>query len=294
MLLSRKMEIKLASLEAAIMELRKSPIPISSPIPALVNRVRFDLRGTIFTTSLNTCLKIKDSLFQRHFAQNCSASPPLQMEADGTFFIDRKPDVFSHILEFMEHDEIKLEKLSSEKLAMLLSDASHYSLQALSDEIYSHCLTCVKGKKLGDFVTPLVGDLKDFQDLVAVLIHADPVHLTPHMPQLIQQFEMKINFDQVVRLFAEVDRSLLQPYTHFLLPRFIGQMTFGQLVVLLTKANKALIKPHVTSLIRPFEKTLSFGKLATLLALLPPHEATRLADSVIPKLSPARALVVKL
>jgi hypothetical protein len=85
----------------------------------LGNRIKLDVGGTIFATSLSTLTFIKGTFFEVMFSGRWEP----KKEEDGSFFIDRDPIVFRYILNFLRGEEIKIDKLSEDEKEMLLSDA---------------------------------------------------------------------------------------------------------------------------------------------------------------------------
>ena len=109
----------------AMWSLLKGSILSKEPIQR--NRIKLDVGGTTFSTSITTLTSVKDSFFEKMFSERW-----VQPEPDGTFFIDRNPAVFHHILEHLRTQQLpKLSTLSEEEQELLKKDASFYMLPNL-------------------------------------------------------------------------------------------------------------------------------------------------------------------
>jgi len=91
-------------------------------------KIKLDVGGTIFATSLTT-LTLKDSYFVSMFSGRWELKP----QEDGSYFIDRDPFVFRHILNFLRDGQIDLEVLTKAELKALTVEAKFYLLQPLID-----------------------------------------------------------------------------------------------------------------------------------------------------------------
>ncbi|EGD75380.1 hypothetical protein PTSG_06457 [Salpingoeca rosetta] len=95
------------------------------------SRVQIDVGGTVFTTSKQTLTKFANSFFASMF----SGRHELQPEDDGSFFVDRDPFVFRHVLNFMRGQPPQLEELSDVELKALKQDAQFYQLPELLEAL---------------------------------------------------------------------------------------------------------------------------------------------------------------
>ena len=94
--------------------------------------VTLNVGGTKYTTSLSTLTKYPDSMLGAMF----SGRHALPQQEDGSFFIDRDGDTFSHILSYLRDRNIVLSiipVLSTEVRLKLLYEAKFYQLQELED-----------------------------------------------------------------------------------------------------------------------------------------------------------------
>jgi hypothetical protein len=102
------------------------------PSPSMLsNKIRLDVGGRVFATSKTTLLAQKNSFFDGMFGGRFTTQP----DADGTYFIDRDPTMFGHILNFMRGQTLKLSKLNEEELQTLKEDAEFYQLPDLIDSL---------------------------------------------------------------------------------------------------------------------------------------------------------------
>eukprot|EP00899_Mesostigma_viride_P023094 jgi/Mesvir1/396/Mv11287-RA.1 len=100
----------------------------------LPGRIRLDVGGTIFATSRSTLLSLDGTFFAGMFSGRFELKP----EDDGTYFIDRDPTGFRHILNFLRSPASfpsVLGGLSAAEVTQLVADADFYSIKALSDQI---------------------------------------------------------------------------------------------------------------------------------------------------------------
>jgi hypothetical protein len=67
----------------------------------MTDRVKFNVGGRVFVTTRTTILKYPKSVLANHIA------PPWQPEADGTYFIDRDPDVFVEVLGYYRSNSLE-------------------------------------------------------------------------------------------------------------------------------------------------------------------------------------------
>ena len=68
--------------------------------------IKLNVRGTYFHTTLSTLLRFPGNIFYDALRNNVRE---LQSEDDGSIFIDRSPELFRHILNYMQDPEGKPE-----------------------------------------------------------------------------------------------------------------------------------------------------------------------------------------
>jgi len=92
-------------------------------------KIKLDIGGTIFATSLTTLTVIKESYFVSMFSGRWELKP----QEDGSYFIDRDPLVFRYILNFLRDQQIDVEVLTKAEFKALILEAKFYLLQPLID-----------------------------------------------------------------------------------------------------------------------------------------------------------------
>lgn len=104
-----------------------------SPRSGTSSRIKLDVGGRIFHVSRETLIK-QDSFFSSMFSGKFSIMP----ESDGTYFIDRDPDLFPHILNYLRNGSLALHHFSKAQIELLHAEAIYYSLASLQRQIESH------------------------------------------------------------------------------------------------------------------------------------------------------------
>lgn len=94
-------------------------------------RIKLDVGGQIFATSLQTLTAKKGTYFEAMF----SGRWDLKKQEDGTYFIDRDPLAFRHILNFLRGDPIPLDVLSQLELQTLHNDIKFYQITELFEQV---------------------------------------------------------------------------------------------------------------------------------------------------------------
>lgn len=90
------------------------------------DKIKLDVGGKFFSTTLRT-LKCKDGFFRAKFSGNFLLEP----EEDGSYFIDRDPFTFRHILNYLRCDKAP-KQLSEAEMESLMADAEYYNLPELA------------------------------------------------------------------------------------------------------------------------------------------------------------------
>jgi len=90
------------------------------------NKVRLNVGGQIFVTTYSTLTRTKSML-----ARMFSGLFPLEKESDGTYFIDRDPAVFSHILNYLRDGSIFVKGMDANLKQALLREAKYYQIYGL-------------------------------------------------------------------------------------------------------------------------------------------------------------------
>jgi hypothetical protein len=90
------------------------------------NKVRLNVGGQIFVTTYSTLTRTKSML-----ARMFSGLFPLEKESDGTYFIDRDPATFSHILNYLRDGSIFVKGMDNNLKQALLREAKYYQIYGL-------------------------------------------------------------------------------------------------------------------------------------------------------------------
>jgi len=98
-------------------------------------KIKLDVGGQLFTTSLSTLTQIGGTFFSAMF----SGKIKVVADKDGSFFIDRDPLVFPMILNFLRGIFPDFKVLSKKEIFALRNDSQYYELddlEALIDEVF--------------------------------------------------------------------------------------------------------------------------------------------------------------
>ncbi|XP_067936370.1 BTB/POZ domain-containing protein kctd15-like [Watersipora subatra] len=108
-------------------------IPQPAPPSRLSAPVHIDIGGTIYTSTLQTLTKYKESRLAKLFA----GTLPITLDTlKQHYFIDRDGESFRHILNFLRHDELILPS-NYKELDILLREAVYYEIVPLVEKIKS-------------------------------------------------------------------------------------------------------------------------------------------------------------
>lgn len=117
-----------AALEAEKLEWAKMANKLEAV--QLPEKVKLDIGGQIFATSISVLTKIPDSFF----AAMLSGRWGDKRDADGCFFIDRDPSVFGMVIQFLReypNNKLVVTALSPLQRQQLKDDAEYYHLDDL-------------------------------------------------------------------------------------------------------------------------------------------------------------------
>lgn len=92
-------------------------------------KIKVDVGGTIFTTSISTLTSVPDSKLAALF----SGSNAIEQDADGTYFIDRNGSTFGYILDYLR--DKRLPNIAPNHKAALFYEAIFYGLKDLVELI---------------------------------------------------------------------------------------------------------------------------------------------------------------
>ena len=85
------------------------------------DRIRINIGGTVFSTSVNTLMTIKDSFLTRLVESG-------KIDIKEEIFIDRSPKVFPYILDYYRFKQIDYKKISKSDSIRLREDAEYYGI----------------------------------------------------------------------------------------------------------------------------------------------------------------------
>eukprot|EP00124_Ichthyophonus_hoferi_P000147 Ihof_evm11s5 gene=Ihof_evmTU11s5 len=95
-------------------------------------RIKLDVGGKSFSTSIATLRGFNNPTIKSFIAGSWQDN----LEPDGTFFIDRDPMVFNHVLNFMRGIDLALEELTPLERLQLEKDAEFYDVPSLLSKIH--------------------------------------------------------------------------------------------------------------------------------------------------------------
>lgn len=91
--------------------------------------ISLNVGGKKFTTSLNTLLSVKDSFFSALVSDRISSTK----DDSGAYFIDRDPDLFAIILNFLRTN--RLYNVDEKNIYNLKHEAEFYSIAPLVEKL---------------------------------------------------------------------------------------------------------------------------------------------------------------
>jgi len=91
---------------------------------AFEDPIILNVGGERFSTSLSSLRSIKGSFFEKMFRKGANTT----IGADGTYFIDRDPSSFGHILDYLRNGDLLIKSDDQSVRMKLLDDAEYYTL----------------------------------------------------------------------------------------------------------------------------------------------------------------------
>lgn len=88
--------------------------------------IRINVGGQIFTTTRSTLLKIPGTLLYE-IATNTGSARFFPRDSKGSFFVDRSPLIFEHILDYLRNGELYIPNTSEER-RLMVSEAEYYRI----------------------------------------------------------------------------------------------------------------------------------------------------------------------
>jgi len=101
-------------------EIKKS----KDAVGAFEDPIILNVGGERFSTSLSSLRSINGSFFEKMFRKGASTT----VGADGTYFIDRDPSSFGHILDYLRNGDLLIKSDDQSVRMKLLDDAEYYTL----------------------------------------------------------------------------------------------------------------------------------------------------------------------
>jgi len=101
-------------------EIKKS----KDAVGAFEDPIILNVGGERFSTSLSSLRSIKGSFFEKMFRKGANTT----VGADGTYFIDRDPSSFGHILDYLRNGDLLIKSDDQSLRMKLLDDAEYYTL----------------------------------------------------------------------------------------------------------------------------------------------------------------------
>lgn len=91
-------------------------------------KVRINIYGKRFTTTIGTLLSVKDSLFYHMILSN-------EVDFNEELFFETNPVMFSHILDFLRTNIINLKRFSKDELRELRKVAEYFEITEIVDKV---------------------------------------------------------------------------------------------------------------------------------------------------------------
>jgi len=95
--------------------------------------IKLNVGGRIFVTKRCTLCACPDSLLGRMFDPDSEFAQPA--EIDGCVFLDRDPDMFTHVLQYLRKSCDHFRKMSECDLYQLRNEADYYGFPELREEL---------------------------------------------------------------------------------------------------------------------------------------------------------------
>jgi len=111
----------------AVDTFRKDYQEIQKPkdaVGAFEDPIILNVGGERFSTSLSSLRSIKGSFFEKMFRKGANTT----VGADGTYFIDRDPSSFGHILDYLRNGDLLIKSDDQSLRMKVLDDAEYYTL----------------------------------------------------------------------------------------------------------------------------------------------------------------------
>ncbi|ELR13903.1 K+ channel tetramerization subfamily protein [Acanthamoeba castellanii str. Neff] len=140
------------------------------------SRVKLDVGGVHFTTSLTTLMTEPDSMLAAMF----SGRHELEKDDDGRVFIDRDGELFNYVLQYLREGELDLFQLPSGVKQRLKREAAFYCLPKLEEKLGSDA----EAKALPGSVHLAVLVYYGPGVEPRFITQGDPLHLADRFPKL--------------------------------------------------------------------------------------------------------------
>jgi hypothetical protein len=140
------------------------------------SRVKLDVGGVHFTTSVTTLMTEPDSMLAAMF----SGRHQLEKDDDGRVFIDRDGELFKYVLQFLRDSELDVSQLPTGIKQRLKREAAFYCLPKLEEKLGFDA----DAKALLGTVYLAVERAVDKTGVASFITLGDPLHLADRFPKL--------------------------------------------------------------------------------------------------------------
>jgi hypothetical protein len=191
--------------------------------------IALNVGGTRFETSRQTLTKDGHSMLAKMFAEDASLSPAISTK-DGEYFIDRNPERFKVILDYLRDGELSVDLSSKDVLSGLLLEARYFQLgdmelkvadsivRAKGEEtlrikrIAEEVATCLQIKNLSSNLVKINVSGRIFQTEKATLCKGEDSVLA----QMVEGTYERTKYDEQGNIFLNEDANAFATVLNFL------------------------------------------------------------------------------
>ena len=130
----RKLEAEKLAVEEEELQLKRQKLQMEKGASASI--LRLNVGGRTFDTTKETLLGARSHFFNRMLEEgDDSMLTGATRDADGRLFIDRSPEGFNLVLDYLR-GALEVDKLDKERHAMLIREALYYDVKGLHRELH--------------------------------------------------------------------------------------------------------------------------------------------------------------